>query len=165
MGGGGSGGVGSNRFAVMPVGAAMLSSGEFAFPAAAVPPTNQSPEFTWRGVPSAAKSLALVFRDLSGGAVKWIVWDIPPALNHLPANLGNAPNPGQVPGSSQLGSLGNQGYAGPCCTDHTYDFVLWALDVEKLPGTAGQSTKAIRDTLLDMHDVASTEPVLMRIMP
>lgn len=154
----------ADGFSLAPVGVPMLNAQEFAFPASALPPTNQSPEFNWSGVPTGAKSLALVFRDLSAGAVKWVLWDIPPTLMQVPTGVGNQANPPEVPGSSQLGSLGNQGYAGPCCTNNQYEFVLWALDVDKLPGTARLSTAQIRDTLLTAHDLASTKPVLMRIM-
>jgi Raf kinase inhibitor-like YbhB/YbcL family protein len=154
----------ADGFSLAPVGVPMLNAQEFAFPASALPPTNQSPEFNWSGVPTGTKSLALVFRDLSAGAVKWVLWDISPTLMHVPTGVGNQANPPEVPGSSQLGSLGNQGYAGPCCTSNQYEFVLWALDVDKLPGTARLSTAQIRDTLLTAHDLASTKPVLMRIM-
>jgi Raf kinase inhibitor-like YbhB/YbcL family protein len=153
------------KFALMASGVSALGSNEFGFPANALPPTNTSPAFMWTGVPHEAKSLALVFRDLSAGAVKWIIWDIPPTLMGLPAGVSAQPNPPEVPGSSQLGSLGNQGYAGPCCANNHYEFVLWALDVEKLPGTAGLSTVQIRDNVLMSHDLATTDPVLMRIMP
>jgi Raf kinase inhibitor-like YbhB/YbcL family protein len=162
---GSSGAGGSVAFALMPVGTTLLSTDEFAFPASALPPSNQSPEFTWSGVPSTAKSLALVFRDLTANAVKWVIWDIPPSLTHLPSGISSQASPSEVPGSSQLGSLGNQGYAGPCCGMNMYEFVLFALDVDKLPGTAGLSTAQIRDNLLPNHDVATTKPIMMRIMP
>jgi Raf kinase inhibitor-like YbhB/YbcL family protein len=154
----------ADGFSLAPVGVPMLNAQEFAFPASALPPTNQSPEFNWSGVPTGTKSLALVFRDLSAGAVKWVLWDIPPTLMRVPTGVSNQANPPEIPGSSQLGSLGNQGYAGPCCTSNQYEFVLWALDVDKLPGTARLSTAQIRDTLLTAHDLVSTKPVLMRIM-
>jgi Raf kinase inhibitor-like YbhB/YbcL family protein len=154
----------ADGFRLAPVGVTMLNAQEFAFPASALPPANRSPEFDWSGVPAGTKSLALVFRDLSAGAVKWVLWDIPPTLTHVPGGIGNQASPSEVPGSSQLGSLGNQGYAGPCCTSNQYEFVLWALDVDKLPGTARLSTAQIHDTLLTAHDLASTAPVLMRIM-
>lgn len=140
-----------------------LGAGEVAFPADALPPTNQSPGFEWSGVPAHAKSLALVFTDVSGGAVKWVVWDIPPSVNRLPAGISTEANPSEVPGSSQIGSLGNQGYAGPCCVNNRYEFVLWALDVAMLPGAERASTYAVRDLIQD-HDLARTAPVKMRIM-
>ena len=70
--------------------------------------------------------------------------------------------PPEVPGSSQLGSLANQGYAGPGSGARQYDFTLWALDVDKLPVTAQQTTVQIHDDVLSMHLVAKTAPVLVR---
>ena len=129
---------------------------------------NQSPAFSWTGVPERAQSLALVFRDVSSSTppVKWILWDIPPSVSQIPANVpGDAAHPGQVPGTTQLGSLGNQGYAGPCCTDHEYEWTLYALDVPMLQGTERLSTAQIRMSLLLEHNIAASAPVMMRIMP
>jgi phosphatidylethanolamine-binding protein (PEBP) family uncharacterized protein len=103
-----------------------------------------------------------VFRDLGNGAVKWIVWDIPPSVMRVPPNLSKAANPPEIPGSAQLGSLNNQGYAGPGSGARQYDFVLWALDVPKLPNTSGRTTAQIRMEILPMHEVATTAPILVR---
>jgi hypothetical protein len=43
--------------------------------------------------------------------------------------------------------------------------MLWALDVEKLPDTARRSTADLRPMILPMHELATSEPVQMRIMP
>ncbi len=160
-----SGSGASAEFALMSIGTSTVSATEVGFPANALPPTNASPEFSWTGVPKDAKSLTLVFRDLSAGAVKWVLWDIPPTVTHVPSGVAATPNPSEVPGSSQLGSLGNQGYAGPCCVNNQYEWVLWALDVDKLPGVAGLSTAQIRNSVLPAHEVAATKPLIMRIMP
>jgi Raf kinase inhibitor-like YbhB/YbcL family protein len=155
-------------FGLAADGATLLSSGEYAFPAASLPPMNESPGFRWTGVPKDAKSLALVFTDTNGSAgpaYKWVIWDIPPTVTRLPANVSSQAMPAEVAGASQLGSLSNKGYAGPCCADRIYEFVLWALDVEKLPDTAGRTTAELRETVLPTHDVATTKPVKMRIMP
>ena len=93
-----------------------------------------------------------------------MLWDVPPNVTHLPPDVSDQARPAEVPGSSQLGSLSNQGYAGPCCEDRRYEFVLWALDVAQLPGTARLSTARIFSEVLPEHDVATTEPVIMRIM-
>jgi Raf kinase inhibitor-like YbhB/YbcL family protein len=143
--------------------ATLLGPDEYAFPATALPPMNQSPELSWSGVPAEAKSLALVFTDVTSTAYKWVLWDIPPAVTRVPAAIRSEAMPMEVPGASQLGSLGNQGYAGPCCADHRYEFVLWALNVEKLPDTARRSTAELRQSVLPAHQIATTEPVQMRI--
>jgi phosphatidylethanolamine-binding protein (PEBP) family uncharacterized protein len=158
---------GPDALTLTPTQAKPLADGSFAFPASAVPPTNESPGFRFAGVPTDARSLALVFRDVSSATppVKWILWDIAPGTREVPANLGAGPHPAQVAGTSQLGSLGNQGYAGPCCSDHVYEWVLYALDVASLPGTERLSTAEIRTNLLLAHDVAQSKPLMMRIMP
>jgi Raf kinase inhibitor-like YbhB/YbcL family protein len=158
---------GTAQLTLTPTDAKALPDGAFAFPASALPPMNQSPAYAWTGVPAEAKSLALVFRDVSSATppVKWILWDIPPTTTQVPANMGSSPHPTQIPGSSQLGSLSNQGYAGPCCSDHEYEWILYALDVATLPNTERASTAQIRMDLLLKHDVAQSKPVMMRIMP
>jgi phosphatidylethanolamine-binding protein (PEBP) family uncharacterized protein len=70
--------------------------------------------------------------------------------------------PSEVPGSSQLGSLDNQGYAGPGSGARQYDFKLWALDTAKLPVTRGLTTAQIHRDVLPAHDIAITEPILVR---
>jgi phosphatidylethanolamine-binding protein (PEBP) family uncharacterized protein len=55
--------------------------------------------------------------------------------------------------------LGHVGYAGPGVpTYHRYEFLLWALDVATLPGTAGQSTDQLRTMVLPAHAIAQTGP-------
>jgi Raf kinase inhibitor-like YbhB/YbcL family protein len=153
----------TDAFQLIPTNAMMTGPDEYAFPANSLPPTNQSPSFKWTGVPSEAKSLALVFTDLNRGAYKWVVWDILPSVSEIPASVSDRAMPMEIAGASQLGSVGNQGYAGPCCADRVYDFVLWALDVDKLPDASGKSTAELRQTLLPMHSIAMTKPVKMRI--
>lgn len=154
-------GASTEAFTLMPVGFPMAGD-ELTFPVAANPPTNASPEFTWTGVPADARSLALAFRDLGNGAVKWVIWDIPPDVTHLPPDITPVAMPPEVPGSSQLGSLNNQGYAGPGSGARLYDFTLWALDVEHLTLTGRESTVDIHDEILAMHEIAKTEPILVR---
>jgi Raf kinase inhibitor-like YbhB/YbcL family protein len=156
---------GSGSFALQAPNAMMLGMDEYAFPATALPPMNYSPELSWSGVPAGAKSLALTFTDVTSSAYKWVVWDIAPSVTHVPAHVSNMAMPMEVPGASQLGSLGNQGYAGPCCEDHGYAFELWALDLEKLPDTARRSTADLYKTVLPMHEIVKSEPVQLRIAP
>ena len=143
-----------------------LGDGFFAFPETARPPSNQSPGFHWTGVPAAAKSLALVFRDVTSATppVKWVLWNMPPDRSEVPANVsGSSAMPSQVPGASQLGSLGNQGYAGPCCVGNKYEWILYALDVAELPGTARLSTAQINMDVIPMHTLEKSKAVMMRI--
>jgi len=155
---------GASVDAAVPPGALTLTStgfltvdGGLVFPASASSPRDESPPFAWTGVPTAAKSLALTFVDTDNGATKWIVWDIPIDVTGLPGNLSKTVHPSEVPTSTQRGSLGRTGYAGPGVPGppmHTYEFVLWAVDVDTLPGTDGLTTAEIRADVLPAHRVA-----------
>lgn len=148
-------------FTLVPIGFPMAGN-ELSFPPTAYPPTNQSPPLRWFGVPSQAKSLALVFRDLGNGAIKWIVWDIPPTVTAVPANISKVRKPPEVPGSSQLGSLSNIGYAGPGMGARLYDFTVWALTVQRLPGTERRTTAEIFNNVLPRHRLATSTSVVAR---
>jgi phosphatidylethanolamine-binding protein (PEBP) family uncharacterized protein len=152
------------RFELAPAYEVMVDAKHFAFPVTARPPRNVSPAFTWRGVPSSAKSLVLVFRDVTDDTppVKWVLWDMPPSRTGIPAGLGSAARPPLVPGASQLGSRGNQGYAGPCCVGNRYEWVIYALNVEKLPVTRGLTTAQIYSTVLPRYTISKSDPVLMQ---
>jgi len=82
-----------------------------------------SPPLTWTGVPSDAKSLALFVTDADaeGGAVQWLVVDIPPSTGAI--TKGTAPTGGkQLPNS-----FGNAGWKAPCSdATHSYEFYLTA---------------------------------------
>jgi Raf kinase inhibitor-like YbhB/YbcL family protein len=91
----------------------------------------RTPPLTISGVPSEAKSLALVMydpdvpRDIrsDGNWDHWLVWNMPPSLTELFA--GERPE-----GVEGTGTGGVVGYQGPCPPDreHRYFFILYALD-------------------------------------
>ena len=137
----------------------LAKGADLIFPKSASYPDDQSPAFSFAGVPAGAKSLALTFVDQSIGAVKWVVWDIPPGTPGLPGNLSKTPHPAELPTSTQRGSLGRTGYSGPGVKGpplHTYEFQLYALDVEQLPGTQGADTVTVRSKLLAAHTLAKS---------
>lgn len=153
------------RLTLTPLYAQRVPTGEFAFPASARPPTDRSPGFRIDGIPKAAKSLAITFRDLDNKAVKWVLWDLRPTLTEIPAGVSGRTNrPPELSPASQLGSQNKRGYAGPCCVERRYEFVLWALDVATLPDTRGRSTVELHEKVLPPHAIAKSEPVLMRIL-
>jgi Raf kinase inhibitor-like YbhB/YbcL family protein len=136
------------------------------FPASASYPMDHSPPFAWTGVPAGTHSLALTFVDTDNGATKWVIWDIPATATGLPGDVSKAVHPAEVPGSSQRGSLGRTGYSGPGVAGpplHTYEFVVWALDVDKLPDVAAVTTTAdIRKTILPRHRLAMSPPLVAK---
>jgi Raf kinase inhibitor-like YbhB/YbcL family protein len=138
---------------------------ELIFPASASYPLDHSPPFSWSGAPAGTRSFALTFVDRNAGATKWVVWDIPASARALPGDLSKTEHPAELPEASQRGSLGRTGYSGPGVAGpplHTYEFVLWALDVEKLPGTVGRSTVEIREKLLPAHRLAASAPFVAK---
>ena len=100
-----------------------------------------SPDLQWSGVPSSAKSVALICDDpdAPGGTwVHWVLYDLAPSMTGIPEGL---------PKSLTLDSGAKQGmndykrvgYGGPCPPPgkpHRYFFKLYALDAkpELLPG-------------------------------
>lgn len=130
------------------------SGADLLIPKSACSPIDMSPALMFAGVPATAKSLAITFVDKQIDAVKWVVWDIPPDAKGLPANLSKTQHPMELPTSTQRGSLGRTGYAGPG-TDQlrVYEFTLYALDTDKLPGTEGIDTVALRNKAIAAHTV------------
>jgi Raf kinase inhibitor-like YbhB/YbcL family protein len=143
----------------------LMRNGELVFPASASYPMDQSPPFEWSGAPAATKSFALTFVDESNGATKWVVWDLPATVTRLPGNLSKTVHPTEVPEAFQRGSLGRTGYSGPGVAGpplHVYQFVIWALDVQKLQNTDGLSTVDLRTKLLPMHALARSAPLVAK---
>jgi Raf kinase inhibitor-like YbhB/YbcL family protein len=141
----------------------LVRGAELVFPASACLPLDQSPALVWTGVPAGAKSLAVMFEDTAIGAVKWVVWDLPPTTTMLPADVSKTPHPTEIPVASQRGSLGRTGYSGPGTSMvREYQFTVWALDVDRLPGTDGQTTVEIKDRILPAHRIAATKPLVAR---
>jgi Raf kinase inhibitor-like YbhB/YbcL family protein len=88
--------------------------------------SNTSPPLAWSGVPSGARSVALVVDDPdapSGTFIHWVVYNIDPAQSAIAA--------GEVPkGASQAkNSGGGVGYTGPCPRSgtHHYRFTVYVL--------------------------------------
>jgi Raf kinase inhibitor-like YbhB/YbcL family protein len=90
-----------------------------------------NPALVFGGVPSGAKSLALIIDDPdvpkslipSGEFVHWLVWDIAPNSKGIPEADPTAATKG-------LNGTGKPGYYPPCPPDreHRYFFRLYALD-------------------------------------
>ncbi|MFC3983782.1 MULTISPECIES: YbhB/YbcL family Raf kinase inhibitor-like protein [Streptosporangium] len=95
---------------------------------------NESPPLTWAGAPTAARSYALVMRDLdNNNLIHWVIYDIPVSVTSLPQNVDHAYRPTVPSGARQVyyrGSASLYGYQGPCSprTVNTYEFVVYALN-------------------------------------
>ena len=104
-----------------------------------------SPPLAWRGVPAAAKSLALICDDPDapmGTWVHWVLWGMAPSTPGLPEGM---PKDAQLPGGMWQGLTSAQtaGYHGPCPPPgkpHRYFFKLYALDADlNLPERSNKS--------------------------
>lgn len=116
-----------------------------------------SPPLTWSGVPSGAKSLALIVDDPDAPDPKapkmtwvhWVLYDIPADTTGLPEA---APLP---PGAhAGLNDWRRPAYGGPCppIGRHRYFFKLFALD--RLLGDLNRPTKAVLQKAMQEHVVA-----------
>lgn len=115
---------------------------------------NVSPPLEWKGVPKAAKSLALICDDPDapvGTWVHWVFYDLSPKFLELPEGI----SPGEVTpqGAKQgINDFRRSGYGGPCPppgAPHRYFFKLYALDIE--PGLPAGATKADLLRALEGH--------------
>lgn len=115
---------------------------------------NRSPPLQISGVPSGAKSLALIHDDPDapmGTWVHWLLWNIDPKTRDIPE--GSVP-PGAIEGTT---SFRKTGYGGPCPPSgtHRYFFKLYALDaLLDLPPSAN---KAKLEKALKGHTLAQAE--------
>jgi Raf kinase inhibitor-like YbhB/YbcL family protein len=109
-----------------------------------------SPPLSWRGVPAAAKSIALIVDDpdAPGGTwVHWVVYDLPPGSARLDENI---PKIDTLRGGGKQGvtDFRRVGYNGPCPPGgtHRYFFKLYALDIMlNLP--SGKAKKEIEKAM------------------
>ena len=119
---------------------------------------NQSPQLSFSGIPSDAKSLALIMDDPDAmkpaGKVwsHWIVWNISPNTTQIKEN--------SVPGEAIQGTtdFGTTGYGGPAPPDkeHTYIFALYALDTT-LDLRATTTTKKQLEDAIKPHVLAKAQ--------
>jgi hypothetical protein len=117
--------------------------------------SDTSPPLQITGVPSEAKSLALIADDpdAPGGLfTHWLVWNIPSQTNSIAE--GSAPK-----GVHGTNDFGKSGYRGPCPPPgtHRYSFKIFALDRElDLPSGAKRSQV---DAAMKGHVIAQGELV------
>jgi Raf kinase inhibitor-like YbhB/YbcL family protein len=121
---------------------------------------DHSPRLAWRGVPGAARSLALICDDPdapSGTWTHWIVYGLPPSTTELAEGAG-APS-GGAPGAAQgTNDFERVGYGGPCPPPgdpHHYFFRVYALDraLDLKPG----ATRAELMNAIARHVIAQGE--------
>lgn len=124
-----------------------------------------SPPLTWSGIPSEARSLALVVDDPDAPDpaaprmtwVHWVLYDLSPALAGLDEGLRH----GALPQGTRegLNDWKRTGWGGPCppIGRHRYFFKLYALDAEL--GDLGTPTKARLEQAMRGHVIAEAQLV------
>jgi Raf kinase inhibitor-like YbhB/YbcL family protein len=123
---------------------------------------NVSPALQWKGAPKETKSFALTVYDpdapTGSGWWHWVIFNLSPTLNALPANAGK-PDGGAAPSGSiqSVTDFGQPGYGGPCPPQgdkpHRYIFTIYALKLEQLP-LKGDSSGAMVGFYLNQNMIA-----------
>lgn len=117
---------------------------------------NINPRLEITGVPSNAKSLALIVDDPdspSGNWLHWSIWNISPKIKYL--EEGKVPA-GAIEGMTDFRSIG---YGGPCPGQgtHRYQFSLYALDcvLDLAPGAKRDVLEvAMRGHIIENNQLA-----------
>ncbi|MBU3666464.1 MAG: YbhB/YbcL family Raf kinase inhibitor-like protein [Chthoniobacterales bacterium] len=115
---------------------------------------NINPQLSISGVPSEAKSLALIVDDPDAPMspwTHWMLWNIPAGTTHIAED--SVPD-GAVAGCNDFGRTEYRGPSPPSGT-HRYFFRLFALDTD-LPLPPGAARPALEDALRN-HVLAKCE--------
>ena len=103
---------------------------------------NVSPELQWSNAPKETKSFAVTVYDpdapTGSGWWHWLIFNIPPTVNKLPAGAGKPGSKDAPAGSVQsVTDFGQGGYGGPCPPagdkPHRYIFTVYALKLDQIP--------------------------------
>jgi Raf kinase inhibitor-like YbhB/YbcL family protein len=128
---------------------------------------DSSPPLTWQDAPASTRSLALIVDDPDAPDpqaprmtwVHWVVYNLPPNINKLPAAADDDTLPqGSLEG---INDWHHAEYGGPCppIGRHRYFFKLYALDMV-LPDmhkpTKAQLETAMRGHILDKVELVGT---------
>jgi Raf kinase inhibitor-like YbhB/YbcL family protein len=121
-----------------------------------------SPTIEWKGVPAAAKGLALICDDpdAPGGTfVHWLVYGIPAKVTGLPEGVprDETLKSGAAQGTNDFGRLGYIGPSPPSGPVHHYHFRLYALDAPI--GLKPGATRGDLDAAMKGHIIATGELV------
>jgi Raf kinase inhibitor-like YbhB/YbcL family protein len=113
-----------------------------------------NPPITIEGIPTTAKTLALIVDDPDaprGTFDHWVIWNIPPTIK-IEENT--------VPGTEGINSAGQHSYVGMCPPSgtHRYFFKVYALDA-KLDLRANATKKKDLEKAMQGHIIAKGELV------
>lgn len=170
-GGGGVAGVGGASNQPFALQSSAFKEGEqvpLKYKCANVNPMGQnfSPPLSWGPGPTGTKSYAIVLMHLPSPE-HWVIWDIPPSVLALPENIEHKPQPSVPAGSKQslanLDGFQGSGYLGPCPqavnSVQSYQFTLYALNVDTVPGLTATSTPGEAAIAVKAHLVPGSQGV------
>jgi Raf kinase inhibitor-like YbhB/YbcL family protein len=123
----------------------------------------RSPPLGWIGVPSGARSLALIVDDPDAPDpaapqttwVHWVLYDIPPGISGLPEGASAHPPKGARQGRN---GWGKTEWGGPCppVGRHRYFFKLYALDTTL---TLDRPTEAALESAMKGHIIGQAQMI------
>jgi len=128
---------------------------------------NISPELSWSGAPSGAKSYALTVYDpdapTGSGWWHWLIFNIDSKTLSLKTGAGNIKNKIAPKGSVQsLTDYGTSGFGGACPPvghgSHQYIFTVHALDTEKID-LDEKANSALVGYMINSHTIAKSSLV------
>ena len=121
-----------------------------------------SPPLAWTPGPEGTLSYAIVFVDATTDFLHSAIYDIPADVTSLPQGLAAKYELSKPAGAKQsLSYKGTPGYAGPCPQNaHEYEFVLYALGVDKVDGLTKDSKVADAEKAIKKAKLASTKLTL-----
>ena len=133
-----------------------LTSSAFA-PTQPIPPRHSraggdvSPGLSWEDTPPGTQTLALIVDDPDApfrAFTHWVIFNIPGALNGLPAGVphGDQPPNSGTQGKNGFGDIGYGGPQPPRGKAHHYRFTLYALDTT-LPLRPGPTKQQVLDAM------------------
>jgi Raf kinase inhibitor-like YbhB/YbcL family protein len=122
---------------------------------------NISPQLSWSGVESTAKSIAIICDDPDAPAgvwTHWVIFNIPPTITSLERNVPATAtlDSGARQGKNDFGAVGYGGACPPKGGAHHYFFRIYALDI-MLDLPAGTTTRADLLAAMENHIVAQGE--------
>jgi Raf kinase inhibitor-like YbhB/YbcL family protein len=130
-----------------------------------------SPALDWTAGPAGTKSYAIVFKDVTPGAVSlnykhWIIYDIPASVMALPMGVpAGATITMPVMAKQGKNYSMNPQFAGPCGGMNMYKFTLYAIDTEALPDVPANATGDQVETALEGSHKLGTATLNIKSMP
>jgi len=146
-------------------------------------PESVSPEVNWTEGPAGTLSYAISFTDITiletadptnnmvyNRGYHYVIWDIPPDVLTLPAELGSGHLPAEIDDARQWAPFNDYGFMGPCpnlptatppLSNDSYSFTVYAMPLASLPVpefvAGGPSFPRLMDAYFKENALAAAE--------